>query len=119
MKSFNEFLSKGRPQAPSVAEFPSQVGGRLRRQRVAFKWRQADLAEHAGVSVQTIKSAERGDPISYESLIRLLIALGHGVDFLRMLDRPHFPSLSAQERFDQSIDGLSGKRVRTKARAMK
>lgn len=121
MKSFDEFIDKRRPSGPSLSEFPKEVGGRLRRQRMAFEWRQTDLAVHAGVSVQTIKSAEKGGPISYESLIRLLIALGHGTDFLRMLEAPHFPNLSAQERFVESepTERLEAKRVRPKARSVK
>jgi transcriptional regulator with XRE-family HTH domain len=112
MKSLHDII--GRPNQPlSLSDFPLAVGARLRRQRVAFHWRQADLADKAGVSVQTIKAMEKGKSISYENLIRVLLTFGHGTDFLRMLETPHFPNLRAQERFmalDQP-EALKKKRV--------
>jgi len=120
MKTLNDLISPRHRSAPSIADFPRAVGDRLRRQRIAFDWRQADLAERAGVSVQTIKSLEKGKAISYESLLRVLLALGHGGDFLQMLDAPNFPHLRAHERFLElkaaPSRGLGGKRVRPKPR---
>jgi DNA-binding XRE family transcriptional regulator len=114
MKSLHEIVGLRPHQPPSLSDFPLAVGERLRRQRVAFRWRQVDLAEQAGVSVQTIKAIEKGKSISYENLIRVLLTFGHGTDFLRMLETPHFPNLHAQERFvelDQP-EALQKKRIR-------
>ncbi len=120
MRSLDDLISPRRTPVPSIADFPRALGVRLRRQRIAFDWRQADLAEQAGVSVQTIKSLEKGNAISYESLLRVLLALGHGGDFLQMLDAPHFPHLRAHERFIEMKTApwpaLGGKRVRPKLR---
>lgn len=118
MKSLSEFIAGRRPTAPSIAEFPREVGERLRLQRLAFEWRQTDLAKRAGVSVQTVKSVEKGEAISYESMLRLLLALGQGGDFLKMLEAPNFPHLRAHERYHalKATPSLAGgKRVRTKS----
>ncbi|WP_082582902.1 helix-turn-helix domain-containing protein [Frateuria sp. Soil773] len=118
MKTLNDLVSSRRRQAVSIEEFPLAVGARVRRQRIAFDLRQSDLAKQAGVSVQTIKSAEKGEAISYESLLRVLLALGHGGDFLQMLDSPNFPHLRAHERFlelkTSAAPDLKIKRVRPK-----
>lgn len=118
MKTLNELISGRRPEAPSIADFPRSVGERLRRQRVAFDWRQSDVAERAGVSVQTIKSMEKGEAVSYENLLRLLLAFGHGKDFLQMLEAPNFPDLRSHERFlelkSTPTSTLAVKRVRPK-----
>ncbi|GLQ87684.1 helix-turn-helix domain-containing protein [Dyella flagellata] len=115
MKTLREMISGRRREPPSLMDFPREIGSRLRRQRMAFSWRQSDLAERAGVSVQTIKSVEKGEHVSYENLLRLLLVLGHGVDFLRMLESPHFPTLRAQERYWElgSTSVLHGKRIRS------
>ena len=119
MKSLHELVPAPQRKPPSLSTFPSEVGARLRRQRMAFAWRQADLAERAGVSVQTVKAMEKGEPIAYESLLRLLLALGHGADFLRMLESPHFPTLRAQERYLElsATNTLKARRVRPEAEA--
>ncbi|RUL67696.1 helix-turn-helix domain-containing protein [Dyella choica] len=118
MKSLDDLISRHRPKVPSAAEFPRQVGERIRRQRMAFHWRQVDLAERAGVSESTIKAMEKGSAISSDNLLRLLLALGHGADVLKMLDAPHYPNLDAQARFfgNKSISArtLATKRVRPK-----
>jgi DNA-binding XRE family transcriptional regulator len=116
MKSITDWLTRRRPESPTIADFPRAVGQRLRRQRMAFEWRQTDLAERAGVSVQTVKALEKGEAISYESLLRLLLAFGHGSDFLQMLEAPNFPHLRAHDNFlalpNASAHGVASKRVR-------
>lgn len=118
MKSLSEFLSPQRSSVPTIADFPREVGQRLRRARLAFEWRQIDVAKKAGVSVQTVKSMEKGKSVSYESLLRLLRALGFGADFLQMLDSPNFPNLRAHEHFlalkTSPTRALRGNRVRKK-----
>lgn len=114
MKSLHEMLGLDRKEAPPFCDFLLAVGERLRRQRLAVQWRQSDLAKRAGVSVQTIKAMEKGTPISCENLIRVLLTFGHGMDFLRMLETPHFPNLLAQERFIEldRPEALHNKRIR-------
>jgi len=103
--------------APTVADVWEQIGERLKRQRVAFEWRQSDVADRAGVSVQTVKSVEKGGVVSGESFFRLLIAFGHGPDLLKMLESPHFPDLQSHQRFVESKHASepASKRVRCKA----
>lgn len=119
MKQLSDFIGKRRVKTPSMDIFPMEVGKRLRLQRIAFRWRQSDLALRAGVSVQTIKTVEKGEAISSWNLLRILLALNQGADFLRMLEAPNFPSLKAHEHYLQltSAKGQSllGRRVRTKA----
>jgi transcriptional regulator with XRE-family HTH domain len=120
MKSLIELLAPQRRTGLSLAELPKEIGTRLRWQRTAFNLRQMDLAERAGVSVQTVKAVEKGESISYENLLRMLFALGQGEDFLQMLEAPHFPNLLAQERFVDIKNGKTqpGSRVRAKTQGV-
>jgi len=119
VKQLSDFIGKRQATNPSVDSFPTEVGRRLRLQRMAFGWRQSDLALRAGVSAQTIKAVEKGDPISSGNLLRILLGLNQGSDFLQMLEAPNFPSLKAHEHYVQltSATGpnVTGRRVRKKA----
>ena len=64
MRDLSDLMAQRRPDVPTMDNFPPEVGRRLRLQRIAFKWRQADLAARAGVSVQTIKAVEKGQAVS-------------------------------------------------------
>lgn len=118
MKSLSDLLGAGRPTVPTTDDFPRAVGSRLRLQRMAFAWRQSDLAIRAGVSVQTVKAVEKGQSIAYDSLLRLLLALGQGGDFLQMLESPNFPDLASHERYlalrKAPVKSLGHRRVRLK-----
>lgn len=119
MKTLSDFIGKGRRAPPSMDAFPQEVGRRLRIQRIAFGWRQSDLAARAEVSVQTIKKVEKGEAISSSNLLRILLGLNQGTDFLAMLEAPNFPSLKAHDRYVQLTStkhqSLLNRRVRTKA----
>ncbi|SAI71692.1 transcriptional regulator%2C y4mF family [Bordetella ansorpii] len=122
MKTLDDLLRVDQGYEPvlsNMLEVSRQIGERLRRQRVAFDWRQADVAERAGVSVQTVKAVEKGDPVSGESLLRLLLAFGHGCDLIRMLESPHFPDLDSHQRYVEMGGAATSvhKRVRGKAGA--
>lgn len=58
------------------SEICSQLGHRLREQRLAQSLTQTDLALRAGVSAGTIKNLESKGQSSLESLIRTVVALG-------------------------------------------
>jgi len=62
---------------------------------------------------------EKGDPISSGNLLRILLGLNQGSDFLQMLEAPNFPSLKAHERYVQLTSAMgpnvTGRRVRKKA----
>ena len=107
-------------EAPAMADFLEQIGERLRLQRAAFEWRQADVAERAGVSVQTVKAVEKGEMVSGESFFRLLTAFGHGSDLLKMLESPHFPTLHSHQRYVELKNSATPliKRVRSKRKTL-
>ncbi|RZU45101.1 DNA-binding XRE family transcriptional regulator [Fluviicoccus keumensis] len=58
------------------AEICSDLGSRLREQRLAQALTQTDLALRAGVSAGTVKNLEGKGQSSLESLIRIVVALG-------------------------------------------
>jgi transcriptional regulator with XRE-family HTH domain len=57
-------------------EILKELGGRLRTQRLAQGLTQAALADMAGVSVGTVKTLERCGVSSFETVIRVVQALG-------------------------------------------
>lgn len=64
----------------SMADLPlgavsTEIGGRLRGERLSQNLTQGDLADRAGVTVNTVRSAEQGRNISLDTLIRLMRAL--------------------------------------------
>lgn len=117
MRDLSDLMAQRRPSVPTMDNFPLEVGRRLRLQRMAFKWRQADLAARAGVSVQTIKAIEKGQAVSSWNLLRILLALNQGADFLSMLAAPNFPNLRAHEQYVQLTGAkepnVLGRRVRS------
>lgn len=108
MKSLQDFAPKVMA-AFSEKELTAEIAGRVRRQRIAFRMRQEDLAQRAGVSTQTVKLFEKGGNVSYENALRILIALGYGRDLLGLLEVPHYPSIDAQVRF---VEGSTARRIR-------
>lgn len=120
LPSLEDLLGRSRirepSDAPPMADFLEQIGERLRLQRAAFEWRQADVAERAGVSVQTVKAVEKGEMVSGESFFRLLTAFGHAPDLLKMLESPHFPTLHSHQRYVELKGSATPlvKRVRSK-----
>jgi len=99
--SLQELLgAASKPEMPATtADWWGQIGKRLKRQRVAFEWTEADVAERAGVATTIVQAMEQGHPTSAENLFCLLSAFGHGPDLLRMLESPNFPTLRAHERY--------------------
>jgi transcriptional regulator with XRE-family HTH domain len=57
---------------PEVLE---SLGAALAARRVDRGWRQADLAERAGVALRTVQHVEGGVPIRTDTLLRLFRAL--------------------------------------------
>jgi len=105
MKHLSEFIDKRWRETPTMDTFPMEVGRRIRLQRIAFRWRQSDLALRAGLPVQAIKALEKGETISSLDLLRILLAVNEGSDFLRMLEAPNFPNLKAHERYLRLTSG--------------
>jgi transcriptional regulator with XRE-family HTH domain len=57
-------------------EICTELGQRLKRQRLAQSLTQKDLAERAGVALGTVKNLEGKGVSSLESTIRIVMALG-------------------------------------------
>jgi transcriptional regulator with XRE-family HTH domain len=57
-------------------EIGTELGQRLRSQRLAQDLKQADLAARAGVSEGTVRNLENKGQASLESLLRIVAALG-------------------------------------------
>lgn len=116
MISLDDFILSGRAAPPlSDAQLLSAIATSVRRQRRAFGLRQEDLALRANVSRQAIKSLERGARVTAATLVRVLVALGHGKDLVSVLESPHYPSIAAHERF---VHGTEAKRIRRRIRSI-
>ena len=59
-----------------LGDVSTEIGGRLRGERLSQNLTQADLADLAGVTVNTVRAAEHGRTISLDTLVRLMRALG-------------------------------------------
>lgn len=53
-----------------------ELGGRIRAARINMPFTQAELAEHAGVSLSTVAKLERGEDVRFSSVLGILRALG-------------------------------------------
>lgn len=81
----------------SYKEIGTELGQRLRRQRLALGLAQEDLAARAGVSCGTVKNLESKGQASLESLIRIVMGLGL-VDELAHLFELKVSSIQQMER---------------------
>jgi len=81
---------------PSPQEICQQLAGRSRTLRLTLNISQSELAARAGVSFGTVRRFERGESISLENFVRILEALGHAGDMLKVLE--HSATSSIRER---------------------
>lgn len=59
----------------------ARFGAHVRRSRLVQQQTQADLASHVGISVQTLRALERGDPgVTLGIVFRVLEQLGAAAD---------------------------------------
>ena len=84
-----------------------QFGERLRRERIAQHHRQAELAALAGVSQDALSSLENGRPVTTQTLVRVLAALGFSHAFSEML-----PEAVPSPIDLQKLEGKQRQRVR-------
>jgi transcriptional regulator with XRE-family HTH domain len=82
-------------------EVLKQLGGRLRARRLAQGLTQATLADMAGISVGTVKTLERCGISSFETVIRVVQALGL-TDQLQGLFEVEQRSIAQMEQAAQS-----------------
>lgn len=85
----------------STPEVCSELGQRLRTQRLALGWSQLDLARRAGLSGGTIKNLENKGQATLASLVRVASALGLSDGFNELfLIQP--VSIAAMEMAEQA-----------------
>jgi len=83
--SAKDFTKAPREESEQLQTFLT----RLRAQRRARGWTQAELAAQAGMSRATYENLERGQAnLSMDKLLRLLCVLGHGSRFPDLLPEP-------------------------------
>ena len=68
------FTSMG--EAVTSRSLRAELGGRLARRRLARNVTQKALAESAGVGLRTLRRVEAGEPSGFDSVLRIVIALG-------------------------------------------
>ncbi len=82
-------------------EIRTELGQRLRTQRLALGLSQSELAERAGISVSTVKLVEAHGRCTLENFIRTVMALGL-VDQLQALFVLQVRSIEQMERAEQA-----------------
>jgi putative transcriptional regulator len=85
----------------------TELGERIRRQRIAMQVKQADLAEKAAVSIKVIIAVENGRSITTESLVRILRSLGYAEALANILPPPAISPIDLQK-----LAGKQRQRVR-------
>jgi transcriptional regulator with XRE-family HTH domain len=69
------------------------LGQRAKQLRLMRKWRQAELAERAGIGIATIHRFEKTGISSIENILRIAIALNAEAAFDKLFEAPAYASL--------------------------
>lgn len=72
---------------------------RLRKERLAQQWTQADVAARAGISVNTVSNLEAGKSVAFEKLVCVAILLGRS-DEMAALFKPKLNCLQDILRYE-------------------
>lgn len=83
------------------AELVQQLCDRLRRERLVQQMTQAEVAARAGVGVNTLSNLENGRNVTFETIVRVAMVLGHQ-DELEALFKPRLESLEDLARYEAS-----------------
>lgn len=84
-----------------------ELGSRLKHERIASELKQTDVAARAALSFHTVAAAERGQPVTTESLARILAALGYEGHLASLLPEPSVSPLDLKK-----LRGKERERVR-------
>lgn len=76
---------------------------RLRRERLAQRMTQAELAQRAGVGVNTVSNLETGRNVGLENFIKVAMILGRS-DELENLFQPKVDTLKDILRYEDSVN---------------
>jgi len=76
-----------------------EIGGRIRKQRLARGWTQAELAERSGVSLSTLKLLEREGKGSLQRLAKIAVGLNLDSELRGLFaETTHYESIEAVEQ---------------------
>jgi len=76
-----------------------EIGGRIRKHRLARGWTQAELAERSGVSLSTLKLLEREGKGSLQRLAKIAVTLNLDGELRGLFSEPtHYDSMESVER---------------------
>lgn len=86
-------------------EIVVELGGRLKRQRIAQGLTQAEVAARAGVSTPTISNLESGKNTAFETVVRVVSVLGleNELQDLFMLQPLSIAALERMEQLPQRV----------------
>ncbi len=84
-----------------------ELGTRIRRERIAHRLKQKELAAKAAVSVDTLSALENGRPVTTQTLAQVLGALGYGEALENVLPPPVVSPIDMQK-----LEGKERQRVR-------
>lgn len=95
-------------QTPS--EIARTLAARVKALRLDRRWTQQELAERAGLALETYRVFERSGRISLERLIRLAFTLNALPGVERLFERPPVRTLAELERLDARSTRKRGRR---------
>jgi transcriptional regulator with XRE-family HTH domain len=90
-------MSESALQLYGPEDIARRLAVRVRDERLRRGWKQATLAERAGISLPTIRRYERTGRTSVENLFRLCHALGRLDEFAELLEPPAASSIAELE----------------------
>ena len=101
----------------SATEICKQIGQRLRTQRLALLWTQAELAARTGVSTGTVRTLETTGLSSTDTLVRVALSLGlaERLQSLFVLPVQSIAQMEQMEQMDRA-EGAPRKRAPRRTR---
>jgi putative transcriptional regulator len=88
----------------------TEVGSRLKRERLNRNLTRAEIAAKAGVSIKTIQNVENGKGSTVTSLVRLMRALGIAARFDSLVPEPGLSPIELLKLQGRERKRASGKR---------
>ena len=84
-------------QLKTPEEAAMELAEKTRQIRLSKRWKQATLAERAGVSLASLRRFEQTGQISLQSLLKIFLALGRLDDFDTVMPPPEAGSIRELE----------------------
>jgi len=93
----------------SNSEIIIELGKRMKNHRIKTRFTQRELADRAGVSLFTVAQIEKGNPVSFSTLVALLRVLRLLENFELLL-----PEIEISPIEMMKLQGKTPKRIRSK-----